>query len=200
VYLLHPVLIEVYASVPWTQNENFVPTELLIVAVFVLVLLVCCVLTRQFIEAPMQRLGRGAAGRLDARFGPDVLRSRRRRIRRRGGAKPPLAANDPKTVAAVNDPASISMDDSGPSFPSVNALITAFDRATGGTSPASQETRAAERGDKLPSPLYTGSVTATCHAVFTTVTYVRSWRLIMRFTNSFIVPRANEYLPLAVTP
>ena len=76
VYLLHPVLIEVYASVPWTQNENFVPMELLMVAVFVSVLLVCCGLTRRFIEAPMQRLGRRVAGRLDARFGPDVLRLR----------------------------------------------------------------------------------------------------------------------------
>ncbi len=47
VYLLHPVLIEVYASVPWTQNENSVPMELLMVAVFVLVLLVCCALTRR---------------------------------------------------------------------------------------------------------------------------------------------------------
>jgi len=49
---------------------------LLMVAVFVLVLLVCCGLTRRFIEAPMQRLGRRVAGRLDARFGPDVLRPR----------------------------------------------------------------------------------------------------------------------------
>ena len=72
VYLLHPVLIEVYDSVPWTQNENFVPMELLLVAVFVAALLACCGLTHRFIEAPMQRLGRRVAGRLDARFGPDV--------------------------------------------------------------------------------------------------------------------------------
>ena len=76
VYLLHPALIEVYDSVPWTQHENFVPMELLMIAVFLLVLLVCCGLTRRFIEAPMQRLGRRAAGRLDVRFGPDVLRGR----------------------------------------------------------------------------------------------------------------------------
>jgi peptidoglycan/LPS O-acetylase OafA/YrhL len=78
-YLLHPVLIEAYNSVPWTRNENFVPMELLLVAVFVLVLLVCCGLTHRFIEAPMQRVGRRVAGRLDARFGPDVPRSRRPR-------------------------------------------------------------------------------------------------------------------------
>jgi peptidoglycan/LPS O-acetylase OafA/YrhL len=50
-----------------------------LVAVFVLVLLVCCGLTHRFIEAPMQRLGRRVAGRLDGRFGPDALRSRRPR-------------------------------------------------------------------------------------------------------------------------
>jgi len=77
VYLLHPALIEAYTSVPWTQNENFVPMELFLVAVFVAVLLVCCGLTYRFIEAPMQRLGRRVAGRLDARFGPDALRPRR---------------------------------------------------------------------------------------------------------------------------
>jgi peptidoglycan/LPS O-acetylase OafA/YrhL len=72
VYLLHPALIEVYASVPWTRNENFVPTELLQVAVFVAALLAVCGLTHRFIEAPMQRLGRRVAARLDTRFGPDV--------------------------------------------------------------------------------------------------------------------------------
>ena len=46
------------------------------VAVFVSVLLVCCGLTRRFIEASMRRLGLRVAGRLDARFGPDVLRLR----------------------------------------------------------------------------------------------------------------------------
>ena len=72
VYLLHPALVEAYASVPFTQNENFVPMELLLVAAFVTVLLACCGLTHRFIEAPMQRLGRRVAARLDARFGPDT--------------------------------------------------------------------------------------------------------------------------------
>ena len=72
-YLLHPVLIEVYDSVPWTRNQNFVPTELLLVAVFLLALLVCCGLTHRLIEAPMQRLGRRVARRLDVRFGPDTV-------------------------------------------------------------------------------------------------------------------------------
>jgi len=73
------VLIEVYARVPWMRNQNFVPTELFLVAMFVTVLLACCALTHRYIEAPMQRVGRRVAGRLDARFGPDVLRSERRR-------------------------------------------------------------------------------------------------------------------------
>jgi peptidoglycan/LPS O-acetylase OafA/YrhL len=80
VYLLHPVLIEVYTSMPWTRNQNFVPMELFLVAVFVTVLLVCCGLTHRYIEAPMQHLGRRVSGRLDARFGPDTLRPRRPRL------------------------------------------------------------------------------------------------------------------------
>jgi peptidoglycan/LPS O-acetylase OafA/YrhL len=72
VYLLHPLLIEIYASVPWTRNENFVPTELLMTAICLLVLLVCCGLTYRFIEAPMQRMGRRVARRLDASFGEDI--------------------------------------------------------------------------------------------------------------------------------
>jgi peptidoglycan/LPS O-acetylase OafA/YrhL len=76
VYLLHPVLIEVYNSVPWTQNQDFVPMELLLVAVFVTVLLACCGLTHRYIEAPMQGVGRRVARGLDARFGPDVPRPR----------------------------------------------------------------------------------------------------------------------------
>jgi peptidoglycan/LPS O-acetylase OafA/YrhL len=79
VYLLHPALIDAYTSMSWTRNETSVPMELLLAAVFVLVLLVCCGLTHRFIEAPMQRLGRRAAGWLDARFGPDVPAPRRPR-------------------------------------------------------------------------------------------------------------------------
>jgi len=63
--------------VPWMRNQNFMPTELFLVAVFVTVLLVCCALTHRYIEAPMQRVGRRVAGRLDARFGSDELAARR---------------------------------------------------------------------------------------------------------------------------
>ena len=77
IYLLHPALIEVYTSVPWTQDENFLPMELLMVALFVLALLVVCALTYRFIEAPMQRRGKALARRLDARFGEDTHLAKR---------------------------------------------------------------------------------------------------------------------------
>lgn len=41
-------------------------------AVFLAALLACCALTYYLIEAPMQRLGRRVAARLDARFGPEA--------------------------------------------------------------------------------------------------------------------------------
>jgi hypothetical protein len=43
----------------------------------VLALLICCGMTQHFIEAPMQRLGRRIARRLDVRFGEDLSRRRR---------------------------------------------------------------------------------------------------------------------------
>jgi hypothetical protein len=91
----------------------------------------------------------------------------------------PLATNDPKAFAALSDPTLIHKDDSGPSFSFCQRTDHGFDGATGGMSPASQETRAAGRDGKLPTPLYAGSVAATDHDVFTMVTYARSWRLIM---------------------
>ena len=103
VYLLHPVLIEAYNSVPWTQNENFVPMELLLVAVFVLVLLVCCGLTHRFIEAPMQGLGRRVAARLDGRFGPDAPRSPRPR------PDPVAAGPDSPTDGAAGQPEGLAV-------------------------------------------------------------------------------------------
>jgi peptidoglycan/LPS O-acetylase OafA/YrhL len=77
IYLIHPMLIEAYTAVPVTRNENFVPMELGLVAAFVLALLICCGMTQRFIEAPMQRLGRRIARRLDVRFGEDLSRRRR---------------------------------------------------------------------------------------------------------------------------
>jgi peptidoglycan/LPS O-acetylase OafA/YrhL len=77
IYLIHPMLIEVYKRVPLTRHENSVPMELLLAGIFVLVLLICCALTHRFIEAPMQRLGRRIARRLDIKFGEDTAHRQR---------------------------------------------------------------------------------------------------------------------------
>jgi len=97
-YLLHPVLIEIYDGVPWTRNESFVPTELLMTAIFLLVLLVCCGLTYRFIEAPMQRVGRRVARRLDVRFGEDIRPSGR--PRRHQARHPQAGSREPVGTSA----------------------------------------------------------------------------------------------------
>jgi peptidoglycan/LPS O-acetylase OafA/YrhL len=72
VYLLHPLVLDVYDSVPFAPGYHQ-PTWLQAAAgaVFLAVLLACCSLTYYLVEAPMQRLGRRVAAKLDARFGPD---------------------------------------------------------------------------------------------------------------------------------
>ena len=71
VYLLHPLLLDVYDAAPLTRGQHSVGLQLVMGAVFLAALLACCTLTYYLIEAPMQRLGRRVAARLDARFGPD---------------------------------------------------------------------------------------------------------------------------------
>ncbi len=69
------------------------------VAVFVLVLLVCCELTRRFIEAPMQRLGQWVAGRLDAGRAAATVKVEPGGF---GGIESQLATDGPTAFAAVN--------------------------------------------------------------------------------------------------
>jgi peptidoglycan/LPS O-acetylase OafA/YrhL len=57
-------------------------------AVFLAALLACCAATYYLIGAPMQRLGRRAALRLDARFGPDRPRARDRAARPEAAGEP----------------------------------------------------------------------------------------------------------------
>jgi peptidoglycan/LPS O-acetylase OafA/YrhL len=71
VYLLHPLLIDVYESVPLTRGQHPLGVQVALTAGFLAVLLACCALTYYLVEAPMQRAGRRVAARLDARFGPD---------------------------------------------------------------------------------------------------------------------------------
>jgi peptidoglycan/LPS O-acetylase OafA/YrhL len=73
VYLLHPLLLDGYDSIPFTHSRHPVGVQIAVTGAFLAVLLVCCALTYHLVEAPMQRLGRRVATRLDARFGPDRL-------------------------------------------------------------------------------------------------------------------------------
>ncbi|HWG64412.1 MAG TPA: acyltransferase [Streptosporangiaceae bacterium] len=73
VYLLHPLLIEVYHWLPVTRHPHPFPVQLLLAAAFVAVLLGCCALSYRFIEAPMQRQGRKFAAWLEHWFGPDTV-------------------------------------------------------------------------------------------------------------------------------
>jgi peptidoglycan/LPS O-acetylase OafA/YrhL len=73
VYLLHPLLLDFYDSIPFTHSRHPIGVQLAMTGAFLAVLLVGCALTYHLVEAPMQRLGRRVATGLDARFGPDRL-------------------------------------------------------------------------------------------------------------------------------
>jgi peptidoglycan/LPS O-acetylase OafA/YrhL len=94
VYLLHPLLIEVYRRVTGTMEPHPFPVQLALAAGFVLVLLACCAVTYRLIEAPMQRFGRALTRRF-AWFGADVAQ----RPRPRPAAGTP-AREDPRIEGA----------------------------------------------------------------------------------------------------
>ncbi len=77
VYLLHPLLIEVYRHFSWTAHHSFW-VQMLIDALFVAILLAVCSATYLLVERPMQDIGRRLGRRLDARFGPDRYPARAR--------------------------------------------------------------------------------------------------------------------------
>jgi len=72
VYLLHPLLIEVYRYLPWTAHHSFW-IQVLVDALFLALLIAVCSATYLLVERPMQNAGRRVAKRLDARFGPDRI-------------------------------------------------------------------------------------------------------------------------------
>lgn len=76
VYLLHPLLIDVYGSIPFAQSSHPAGLQVAMTAAFLAALLVCCTLSYYLVEAPMQRLGRRVMAFLDTRFGPDRASSR----------------------------------------------------------------------------------------------------------------------------
>src|SRR5579875_3460728 len=72
VYLLHPLLIEVYQKIPGLTQPHPFPVQVALAAGFLAVLLGCCALTYRFVEAPMQRAGRALVKRY-AWFGADAV-------------------------------------------------------------------------------------------------------------------------------
>jgi peptidoglycan/LPS O-acetylase OafA/YrhL len=76
VYLLHPLLIEVYAHLPWVPRPHPFWLQMLLAAGFLAVLIAVCSLTYLAVEQPMQNVGRRVARWLDGHFGPDRARDR----------------------------------------------------------------------------------------------------------------------------
>ena len=77
VYLLHPALIEVCRHLTWTAHHSF-GVQVLLDALFLVILVAVCSATYLLVERPMQGVGRRLAKRLDARFGPDRFQVRMR--------------------------------------------------------------------------------------------------------------------------
>jgi peptidoglycan/LPS O-acetylase OafA/YrhL len=76
-YLLHPALIEVCRHLTWTAHHSFW-VQVLLDALFLVILIAVCSATYLLVERPMQGVGRKLAKRLDARFGPDRFQVRMR--------------------------------------------------------------------------------------------------------------------------
>ena len=70
-YLLHPLIIEVYHHFSWTRHHHHFWLQALIAASFLAVLLGVSSATYLLVERPMQNLGRRVGHWLDGEFGPD---------------------------------------------------------------------------------------------------------------------------------
>jgi peptidoglycan/LPS O-acetylase OafA/YrhL len=73
VYLLHPLLVEIFKRIPLTEHPHPLPEQVLLAAAFLAVLLGCCWLSHRFVETSMQRQGRRFAAWLDTYLGPDTV-------------------------------------------------------------------------------------------------------------------------------
>ena len=76
VYLLHPLLVEVYDHLPWVPDHHPLWLQILLAAAFGVVLIAVSSVTYLAVERPMQNAGRRVARWLDHRFGPDRARDR----------------------------------------------------------------------------------------------------------------------------
>jgi peptidoglycan/LPS O-acetylase OafA/YrhL len=71
VYLLHPLLIEVYYHSPWGHHRHSFTGQVVLYALFLAVLIAVSSVTYLLVERPMQVLGRRVGKWLDTQFGPD---------------------------------------------------------------------------------------------------------------------------------
>jgi peptidoglycan/LPS O-acetylase OafA/YrhL len=72
-YLLHPLVIEVYHHFAWTRLQHPFLLQVLLFAGVLAVAVGLSSLTFLFVERPMQNVGRRVGRWLDARFGPDRM-------------------------------------------------------------------------------------------------------------------------------
>jgi peptidoglycan/LPS O-acetylase OafA/YrhL len=70
-YLLHPLLVEIYRHVSFTRRHYAFWPQVLVDVIFLIILIAVCSLTYLLVEKPMQNKGRQLARWLDARFGAD---------------------------------------------------------------------------------------------------------------------------------
>jgi peptidoglycan/LPS O-acetylase OafA/YrhL len=71
IYLLHPLIIEVYHHFSWTRHHHHFWQQAIIFLAFFAVLIAVSSATYLLVERPMQNLGRRVGRWLDAQFGPD---------------------------------------------------------------------------------------------------------------------------------
>jgi peptidoglycan/LPS O-acetylase OafA/YrhL len=72
-YLLHPLVIEVYHHFTWTWQPHPFGLQVLLAAGLLAIITGVSSLTYLSVERPMQNFGRRVGRWLDARFGPDRI-------------------------------------------------------------------------------------------------------------------------------
>jgi peptidoglycan/LPS O-acetylase OafA/YrhL len=77
VYLLHPLLIEVYHHWHWTRQHHPIGVQFLLAVAFVIVLIAVSSVTYLLVERPMQNVGRRLGRWFDATLGPDRVPDRK---------------------------------------------------------------------------------------------------------------------------
>lgn len=90
IYLLHPLVIEVYHHFSWTRQQHAFPLQVLLAVVLLTVIIGLSSVTYLFVERPMQDFGRRVGRWLDGRLGPDRVPDSL------GPAEPALAGAGPR--------------------------------------------------------------------------------------------------------